>query len=554
MADNTTLNRTVDGVSSRENVKVIAASALGTAFEWYDFFLYGSLASILGRHFFSGVNEATAFILALLTFAVGLIVRPFGALLFGRLGDLRGRKNTFLIALCLMGGATFAAGLLPTYAQIGSLAPWLLVLLRMVQGLSVGGVYGGAVTYVAEHAPYGKRALYTSWIQSTGTLALVLTLVVIFATKEVVGDEAFSVWGWRIPFLFSGILLGIVVWIQMRLSESPIYLKMKSSGKSAANPWSESFGNVRNLKVVLTALFGAVVGQAVIWYTGQFYVLFFLERIIKVDGTTTILLVGLALCIATPLYVMSGWISDKIGRKPIILAACLLAAIGYFPLYNALTAAANPDLSRAIEFAPVTIVSDKQQCSFQFDPIGGAEFNTSCDIVRSYLARTGVPYHSLYSPTTTVAQLRVGDQSLLSFDGKNLHGTELSQRRAAWEQKATEMIRAGGYPASADMDKMNIPLVMVLLVALAGLGAVIYGPMAALLVELFPANIRYTSMSLPYHLGNGWFGGLLPTTAFAIVVATGNIYSGLWYPFIFTCTTFVVAALFLPETKDRNVS
>jgi len=539
--------------TSREDFKVIAASSVGTIFEWYDFFLYGSLALYIGRHFFSGVNETTGFILALLAFAAGFAVRPFGALVFGRLGDLWGRKNTFLVTLSLMGGATFIVGLLPTYAQIGAAAPWILVILRMLQGLSVGGVYGGAATYVAEHAPAGKRGFYTSWIQTTATVGLVLTLGVIFATRTIVGEEAFGVWGWRIPFLLSIVLLGVTIWIQMKLAESPVYLRMKAAGKSSAHPWRESFGNWGNLRIVLIALFGAVVGQAVVWYTGQFYVLFFMERVLKVDGSVTILLLGAGLLIATPLYVFFGWLSDKIGRKPIILMACFLAAVSYFPLFKALTAAANPDLARATAAAPVSAVADSAECSFQFDPIGRATFSTSCDIVRSYLARAGITYDSVSAPDGAVAELKVGSNVLPAFKGENLSAEDLKVRRAEWEKDAAALIAAAGYPLKADTEKINIPLVIALLALLMSFGAMVYGPMAATLVELFPTNIRYTSMSLPYHIGNGWFGGFLPTTAFAIVAATGDIYSGLWYPLAFSVVTVVIGFFFLPETKNIDI-
>jgi MFS family permease len=540
-------------VVTRKHASVLAASSVGTIFEWYDFFLYGTLAIFISRHFFSGVNETTAFILSLLAFSAGFAVRPFGALVFGWLGDVWGRKNTFLITLLIMGAATFVVGLLPSYEQIGAAAPWILVAMRMLQGLAVGGVYGGAATYVAEHAPHGQRGFYTSWIQTTATVALVLSLGVVLATRTIMGEEAFGAWGWRIPFLLSILLLGVTVWIQLRLQESPIYQEMKSSGKASKHPWSESFGNAKNLKLVLIALFGAVIGQAVVWYTGQFYLLFFIERVLKVDGTTTSILLCISLLIATPLYVFFGWLSDRIGRKPIILAGCALAALSYFPLFEALTAAANPDLARASAANPVTIVADPADCALQFDPIGTAKFNSSCDIAKAFVAKAGVSYQTVDAPAGTLAQIKVGEKVLASFDGRAMTTAEFKARKAAWDKAAQDELAAAGYPTKADPEKLNRPLVILIIVVLMSYGAMVYGPIAATLVELFPTNIRYTSMSLPYHIGNGWFGGFLPTAAFAIVAATGNIYAGLWYPLVFSVITVVVGLIFLPETKDVDI-
>lgn len=538
---------------SRDNFKVIAASSVASVFEWFDFFLYGSLAVIISRNFFSGVNETTAFVLALLAFAAGFAVRPFGAIVFGFLGDLWGRKNTFLVTLMLMGAATFAVGLLPTYDQIGAAAPWILVALRMAQGLSVGGVYGGAATYVAEHVVQERRGFYTSWIQTTATIGMALSLIVIFTTRTLVGEAEFGAWGWRIPFLLSIVLLAVTIWIQLKLSESPVYVKMKASGRSSSRPWADAFGNWKNVRLILIALFGAMVGQAVIWYAAQFYVLFFIERVLKVDAALTNVLVASALAISTPLYVFFGWLSDKVGRRPIVLGACLLAALTYFPLFKALTAAANPDLARAVATAPVTVFADAQECSFQFDPIGNKRFSSSCDIVRSYLTRAGVTYDTVAAPAGTIAELRVGDESLAAFEGEQLVKHELAMRRAAWEKEAAALVSAAGYPQKADSTKINVPLVLLLLIALMSLAAMVYGPMAALLTELFPARVRYTSMSLPYHLGTGWFGGFLPPVAFAIVAATGNIYSGLWYPVLGAVFTLVVGLIVLPETKQADL-
>lgn len=533
--------------------KVIAASSVASVFEWFDFFLYGAMAVVISRNFFSGVDESTAFVLALLAFASGFAVRPFGAIVFGFLGDLWGRKNTFIITLLLMGASTFAVGLLPTYEQAGALAPWALVLLRMLQGLSVGGVYGGAAVYVAEHVPSTRRGFFTSWIQITATLGMALSLAVLYGTRTIVGEEAFVEWGWRVPFLLSIFLLSVTIWIQMRLAESPVYLKMKSSGRSSSRPWADAFGNWKNVRLILISLFGAVIGMAVIWYTAQFYVLFFMERILKVDPALTNLMVASALLISTPLYVFFGWLSDKIGRRPIVLAACLLAAGTYFPIFKALTAAANPALAQAMATSPVTVEADRSQCSFQFDPVGKRTFTSSCDIILQYLARAGVAYEVVDGPAGVNAELKAGSTSLASFDGGALPKQLLKEQRTAWEKKAASILANAGYPVSAEREKINIPKVMVILVFLMSFAAMIYGPIAATLTELFPAKVRYTSMSLPYHLGTGWVGGFLPPVAFAMVAATGNIYSGLWYPLGFAAMTFVIGFFLLPETKGKNL-
>ena len=553
MSNQSTTAASADSTVGAEDFKVIAASSVGTIFEWFDFFLYGSMAGVISRHFFAGVNEVTAFTLALLAFAAGFAVRPFGALVFGYLGDLWGRKNTFLITLTLMGAGTFAVGLLPTYAQIGPAAPWILVALRMVQGLSVGGVYGGAAIYVAEHAPHGRRGFYTSWIQTTATVGMALSLAVIFGTREIVGADDFAAWGWRIPFLMSALLLTVTMWIQLKLNESPVYKRMKSTGKTSTQPWKDAFGNWKNLRIVLIALGGAVAGQAVIWYTAQFYVLFFLQRVLKVDDSISSLLVCAALIISTPLYVFFGWLTDKIGRKKVMMTACLLAALTYFPLFKMLTAAANPALSQAVASAPVVVTVDENECSFQFDPIGGKTFSNSCDIVQSFLSRAGVSYNKVDAPAGTVAELKVGDQVLPAFKGNEMAAGDLKTARADWEKQAGAMLSAAGYPAKADNDKINIGMTLLVLVCIMVFSAMVYGPMAALLVELFPAKIRYTSMSFPYHVGTGWLGGFLPTTAFAIVAQTGNMYSGLWYPLIFSLLCFVIGCIWLPETKDVDI-
>ncbi len=534
-----------------EERKVIFASSLGTVFEWYDFYLYGSLAAIIAKKFFAGLDPGSAFIFALLAFAAGFIVRPFGALLFGRLGDMIGRKYTFLVTILIMGLSTFIVGLLPSYAAIGVAAPVILIALRLLQGLALGGEYGGAATYVAEHAPHGKRGAYTSWIQTTATLGLFLSLLVILGVRTGLGEEAFNDWGWRVPFLVSIFLLGISVWIRLKLNESPAFARMKQDGKTSKAPLTESFGKWGNLKFVILALLGLVAGQAVVWYAGQFYALFFLTQTLKVDGVTANLLIGLSLLIGTPFFLVFGALSDKIGRKPVILAGCLLAALTYFPLFQALTQAGNPDLAKALANSPVTLVADPAECSFQFNPTGTAKFTSSCDIAKQMLAASSVNYTNVAG--TGVAQIQVGSQVIPAFDGKGLPAAEFKDKEAALKKDIGAAIKAAGYPAKADPAKINKPLVTAILVLLVIYVTMVYGPIAAALVELFPTRIRYTSMSLPYHIGNGWFGGLLPTIAFALVAQNGNIYYGLWYPIIVAGATFVIGLFFLPETKDRDI-
>ncbi|MBL8530113.1 MAG: MHS family MFS transporter [Hyphomonadaceae bacterium] len=533
---------------------VIGASSLGTVFEWYDFYLYGSLATYISAHFFSGVNETTAFIFALAAFAAGFAVRPFGALVFGRIGDIVGRKNTFLVTMALMGVSTFVVGLLPGYEQIGVAAPIILVLMRLLQGLALGGEYGGAATYVAEHAPNNKRGLYTSWIQTTATLGLFLSLMVIMATRVMMPAEDFAAWGWRIPFLASIVLLVVSLWIRLQLNESPVFQKMKEEGETSKAPLKESFARWPNLKLVIIALFGAVAGQAVVWYTGQFYALFFLERMVKVDGFTANSLVAMALLIGTPFFIFFGWLSDKVGRKPIIMAGCALAALTYFPLFNALTEAANPALAHAQRTAPVIVSAQGDTCSVQFDPIGRNRYDQEgCDIATAYLARAGVNYATEPAAIGADALVRIGDQTLTAPTARRLPEAERARAIAAFHGELRAALDAHGYPPAADPARINKPLVVAILALLVIYVTMVYGPIAAMLVELFPTRIRYTSMSLPYHIGNGWFGGFLPTTAFAIVAATGNIYNGLWYPVVVAAFTLVFGLLFLPETSKRNI-
>jgi MFS family permease len=538
---------------ARNDRMIVGAASAGTVFEWYDFYLYGSLTAFISLHFFSGVNETTGFILALMAFAAGFAVRPFGAIVFGRLGDLWGRKNTFLVTMLLMGLSTFAVGLLPDYSQIGIAAPILLVLLRLLQGLALGGEYGGAATYVAEHAPDGKRGLYTSWIQTTATLGLFLSLVVIILVRTQVGEDAFKAWGWRIPFLVSAVLLALSMWIRLKLNESPVFQKMVDEGRTSKKPLTEAFADRANLKLILLALVGLTAGQAVVWYTGQFYSLFFLEKTLKVDGLTTNALVATALLIGTPFFVVFGWLSDKIGRKPIILAGCLLAVLTYFPIFKALTHAANPALAAASASAPVTVIADPADCAFQFDPIGKKAFASSCDIAKSALASAGVSYRNEAAPAGALARVRIGQAEIASFDGRSLTGKALADARAAWTKSLSATLAGAGYPAKADPARINKPLVVGLLTLLVLYVTMVYGPVAAALVEMFPARIRYTSMSLPYHIGNGWFGGFLPATAFAMVAASGDIYRGLWYPIVIAAITLVAGGFFLREMRGAPI-
>ena len=536
---------------TREERKVILASSLGTVFEWYDFYLYGSLAAIIGLKFFSMYDESTRNIFALLAFAAGFLVRPFGALVFGRLGDLVGRKYTFLITIVIMGAATFVVGILPTSDQIGILAPIALIVLRMLQGLALGGEYGGAATYVAEHSPNGRRGFYTSFIQITATAGLFLSLIVILGTRSIVGEEAFADWGWRVPFLLSIVLLGISVWIRLQMQESPAFQKMKDEGKGSKAPLGEAFGQWKNAKIALFALLGLVMGQAVVWYTGQFYALFFLGQVLKVDGFTTNMLIAWSLVLGSGGFVFFGWLSDKIGRKPIILGGCLIAALTYFPLFKMLSAEANPALSAAHNNITTIVSVDSSTCSFQFNPTGTQRFTQACDITKAALARLSVNYRVENVPGQNVARVRVGNQSV-------------SSDQPGFPAALAAAVTAAGYPAASnptvvrmsgpfDVFRSQTGILVGLLTVLVIFVTMVYGPIAAALVELFPTRIRYTSMSLPYHIGNGWFGGLMPATAFAMIAQTGDVYYGLWYPIVIALATVVIGIFLVPETYKRDI-
>jgi MFS family permease len=612
------------GSMTKEEKKVIFASSLGTVFEWYDFYLYGSLATFIGAAFFSQYPETTRNIFALLAFAAGFLVRPFGALVFGRLGDLVGRKYTFLVTILIMGLSTFLVGILPGAATIGIAAPILLLVLRMLQGLALGGEYGGAATYVAEHAPHGRRGFFTSWIQTTATLGLFLSLVVILAVQMILGKEAFAAWGWRIPFLLSVVLLGVSVWIRLKMNESPAFVRMKEEGKGSKAPLTEAFGQWKNAKIALLALFGAVVGQAVVWYSGQFYALFFLQNILKVEAQSANIMVACSLLLGTGFFVFFGWLSDKIGRKPIIMAGLLLAIITYFPLFKAMTWAGNPALAQAQDTVRATVTAAPGDCKFQFNPTGTAKFTTSCDIATSFLTRNSVPYDVVAGPAGAPATVKIGDTTVNSYDATQA-GDGAKAADTAFQKQINIALQTAGYPlargassvpeskldafvaanpelgldatairagdsntvSSADLvtqklltaeeatgvtnmavfsipgsgaftmvaapENVNWIGLIAILTVLVIYVTMVYGPIAALLVELFPTRIRYTGMSLPYHIGNGWFGGLLPATAFAMSAAKGDIYYGLWYPIVFAAITLVIGMLFLPETKDRDI-
>ena len=531
---------------------VIFASSLGTIFEWYDFYLFGVMSAIIAANFFSALDESTRNIFVLLAFAAGFAVRPFGALVFGRLGDMIGRKYTFLITIVIMGLSTFLVAFLPTYKTAGIIAPIMLIALRMLQGLALGGEYGGAATYVAEHAPHGRRGFYTSWIQTTATVGLMLALMVILGVRTYYGEKEFADWAWRIPYALSGILLAISVWIRLKLNESPAFAKMKAEGKTSKAPLSESFGQWKNLKVVILATVGLTAGQAVVWYSGQFYTLFFLQTFLKVDGPTANVLIAVSLIIGTPFFVLFGSLSDKIGRKPIIMAGLLLAAVTFFPLFNALTTYANPKLQQAIQKSPVTVESDAANCNLILNLTGTAKFTSACDLARVYLSNSGVNY-DLVAKAGAVATVKVGDKAIAGYDATAATAKEEKPR---FEKEVRAALNDAGYPAKADpipVGSSNWLMLVLILTILVIYVTMVYGPIAAMLVEMFPTRIRYTSMSLPYHIGNGWFGGFLPAISFSIVAAQGNIYSGLWYPIIIAGIALVVGTLFIRETKDVDI-
>ncbi|MBT8582852.1 MHS family MFS transporter [Polynucleobacter paneuropaeus] len=538
---------------TKDERRILIASSLGTVFEWYDFFLYGSLAAVIAKQFFAKADPTTGLIFALLAFAAGFIVRPFGALVFGRLGDMIGRKYTFLMTILIMGLSTFGVGLLPAYESIGIAAPVILISLRLLQGLALGGEYGGAAVYVAEHAPDNQRGQFTAWIQTTATLGLFLSLLVILSTRLILGEAAFGDWGWRIPFLVSIILLGISVWIRLSMSESPIFTKMKEEGTESKAPLTESFLRWKNLKIVLIALFGITAGLGCVWYTGQFYVLLFLTQTLKVDSLTANLLVAGALLLATPFFLIFGALSDRIGRKKIILTGMVLAVLTYFPIFKGLTHFANPALEMALKNSPVVVVADPGDCQFQFNPTGTKKFTSSCDIAKAKLVSASVNYRVENAAPGTIASVKVGDRIINSFDSTGLSKEDATQKMNNFAKELSSTIAEAGYPQKANSDEINKPMVFLLVFLLVIYVTMAYGPTAAALVELFPTKIRYSSLSLPYHIGTGWFGGLMPTTAFALVALEGDIYYGLWYPVIIAAITVVFGAIFLPETKNVDI-
>ncbi|KQS57688.1 MFS transporter [Brevundimonas sp. Leaf363] len=532
---------------------VVGASAAGTAFEWYDFFIFGSLTTVIARHFYADVGEGTAYILALLTFGVGFVVRPLGALVFGWFGDKTGRKTTFLVTITLMGLATVLIGVLPDYDAIGMAAPILLLTMRVLQGFALGGEYGGAAIYVAEHAPVKKRGFLTGWIQTTAAFGLIGALAVILTTRAVVGAEAFDAWGWRIPFLLSAVLLAISLWIRLKLHESPAYTRMEAEGGARRAPFREAFLTWRNGRWVLIALAGIMFAQGAVWYAGYFYTRFFMERVLKVDTNTVDQLILLITLASAAMYVFFGWLSDKVGRKPVMLFGMILALVAFFPGFHALTRAANPALAEAQARAPVVVVADPATCAVQFDPVGKTAFSSSCDIAKSVLSNAGVSYANAAAPAGSTALVRVGSIAVPSMEAASRSPAQIKAVRAEVETRIKAALTQAGYPTRADPARLNFGLCFLILMIFMTAACALYGPQAAALVELFPTRVRYTAMSLPYNIGTGWVGGLLPAASFALVAWSGNIYFGLWYAVGFTLIAAVVTLIWLPETKGRDL-
>lgn len=527
--------------------KVIIASTLGTAFSWYDFNLFAALSPLIGQHFLPVSDNNTDLAFALLAFSAGFLVRPLGAVVFGRLGDAIGRKFAFLVSMLTMGLATFGVCLLPGYGIVGIAAPLLLIGLRLLQGLAVGGEYGGAVVYVAEHAPPDRRGAFTAFVQTTATLGLLLSLIVTLATRTALGEASFAAWGWRMPFLLSFVLLAISVWMRVSLQESPLFTRMAAHGELSKAPLTQAFGQWQNLKRVLLALFGLVTGFGVIWYATQVYVLLFLTQTLKVAGATATALVSVPLCLAIPLFLVFGWLSDRIGRKGLIVTGLFLAALSLFPVFRALTHYANPQLEAALKAAPVVVVADPDDCQFQFNPTGTKRFTSSCDIAKQKLVAASVNFHSETAPLGAVALVRMGERVLASFDAAALSPQDAQVQDAAFTRALTEAVRAAGYPAQADPAQINTAMVMLLVFVPVFCLTMAYGPVAALLVELFPARVRYCSISLPYHIGTSWFGGLVPSLGFALVAYTGDIYDGLWFLVVVALSSVLIGALFLND-------
>lgn len=531
---------------------VVAASAAGTAFEWYDFFLFVPLAAIMSKVFFSGLPETTAYIFALGAFAVGFAFRPIGALIFGRVGDRIGRKATFLVTMILMGVATFCIGLIPTYEQIGIAAPLLFVFLRVLQGLALGGEWGGAAIYIVEHVEPHKRGVSSSWLGCSAAFGLAGAIIVVLIIRAIIGQEALAAWGWRIPFLLSAVLLGISIWIRLKLHESPVFAKMRDEGTRSEKPYVESFLHWPNLKKVLLAFFGIMIAQGAVWFGVFFYASTFMEIIKVAPATKDAVLLSLVAA-SVPLYVAFGALSDRIGRKPVMLFGMVLYLVAVFPAFHMVTRAGNPQLAEAVRTAPVTVVADPADCSVQFDPVGKSQFSTSCDIAKSLLSQAGVSYASAHGPAGSVAQVRVGSATVESARGDGLDRPGLTALKGEVSGRLKAALASAGYPQVADPQQTNPFALFAIILVLVVAATALYGPQAAALVEMFPARVRYTALSFPYHLGTGWVGGLLPAAAVAIVTTTGNIYSGLWYPFFFTAVAAVVFAIFFRETKGGSL-